>query len=58
MSQTSSSSVGVGDPYALPIDDVLNQVRSQRDGLKAAEAADRLKTAGPNQLPAPPITTF
>ena len=54
MSQTSNSSVSVSDPHALPSEDVLNKVRSQRDGLTAAEAADRLKTVGPNRLPAPP----
>src|SRR5271166_32797 len=54
MSQTSNTSVSVSDPHALPTDDVLNKVRSQRDGLTAAEAAERLKTVGPNRLPAPP----
>ncbi len=62
MSQTSSSSANltsntvatVTDPYALPADEVLNKVQSQRDGLATAEAVNRLKAAGPNRLPAPP----
>ncbi len=54
MSQTSSTSIVVTDPYALPIEDVLNKVRSQIDGLTTVEAVDRLKTVGRNQLPAPP----
>ena len=62
MSQTSNTSVdlasdtslSVSDPHALQADDVLNSLRSQPDGLSAAEAANRLKTVGPNRLPAPP----
>lgn len=54
MSQTSNSLVSVDGSHALPSEDVLNKVRSQRDGLTAAEATDRLKTVGPNRLPAPP----
>jgi magnesium-transporting ATPase (P-type) len=50
----SSTALTVSDPHALTADDVLNKVRSQRDGLTAVEAADRLNTLGPNQLPAPP----
>ena len=62
MNQTSNTSVNlalntpvnVSNPHALPAEDVLEQMGGQRDGLTAAEAADRLKTVGPNQLPAPP----
>jgi magnesium-transporting ATPase (P-type) len=50
----SNTSVGLSNPHALPAEDVLEQMRGQRDGLTAAEAADRLKAVGPNQLPAPP----
>ena len=49
-----NTSFSVGDPHALPAADVLNKVQSQPDGLTAAEAADRLKNVGPNELPAPP----
>jgi len=62
MTQTSTASVNlvsntpvnVSNPHALPAEDVLNKLGGQRDGLTAAEAADRLKVVGPNQLPAPP----
>jgi magnesium-transporting ATPase (P-type) len=62
MNQTSNTSVNlasntpvnVSNPHALPAEDVLEQMGGQRDGLTATEAADRLKTVGPNQLPAPP----
>jgi len=62
MTQTSNASVklasntplNVNDPHALPAEDVLDKLRGQRDGLTSAEAADRLKAVGPNQLPAPP----
>jgi magnesium-transporting ATPase (P-type) len=62
MTQTSNTSVNlvsntplnVSNPHALPAEDVLNKLRGQQDGLTAAEAGDRLKAVGPNQLPAPP----
>ena len=62
MSQTSSTSAGlasntapsVSEPHALPADDVLNKLGSHQDGLSETEAANRLKTIGPNRLPAPP----
>jgi magnesium-transporting ATPase (P-type) len=62
MSQTSSTSAGlalntapsVSEPHALPADDVLNKLGSHQDGLSETEAANRLKTVGPNRLPAPP----
>ncbi|MGA8658458.1 MAG: HAD-IC family P-type ATPase, partial [Chthoniobacterales bacterium] len=62
MSQPSSTSVNlaaettpsVTDPYALQADDVLSGLQSHRDGLSGAEADNRLKTVGPNRLPAPP----
>ena len=64
MTQPSSTSVelagntvpvpAVSDPFALQADDVLNTLRSHPDGLSGTEAADRLKTLGPNRLPAPP----
>jgi magnesium-transporting ATPase (P-type) len=54
MSQNTNTSFSVVDPQALAVDDVLSRVQSGRDGLTEAEAADRLKTVGPNQLPAPP----
>jgi magnesium-transporting ATPase (P-type) len=44
----------VTNPHALKSEEVLNELRSQRDGLSGAEAAERLKAAGPNRLPAPP----
>jgi magnesium-transporting ATPase (P-type) len=50
----SNSALSVADPYGLQADDVLNTLRTKLDGLTAAEAADRLKTVGPNRLPAPP----
>src|SRR5215472_8560020 len=63
MTQPSSTSVelagtavpvpAVSDPFALQADDVLNNLRSNRDGLSGAEAADRIKALGPNRLPAP-----
>src|SRR6516162_9227082 len=62
MTQSSSTSVElpanavpmVSDPYAQQADDVLNTLRSHRDGLSGAEAAERLKAIGPNRLPARP----
>ena len=62
MSQISSTSASLGsntvptvsDPHALPAADVLNTLGSHQNGLSGAEAADRLKTVGPNRLPAPP----
>jgi magnesium-transporting ATPase (P-type) len=54
VSPTSAASLTVSDPYALQADDVLNSLRSHRDGLSGGEAADRLKAVGPNRLPAPP----
>jgi magnesium-transporting ATPase (P-type) len=62
MSQTSNTSASLGsntvptvsDPHALSADDVLNTLGSHQNGLSGAEAADRLKTVGPNRLPAPP----
>lgn len=63
MTQPSSTSVelagntvpvpAVSDPFALQADDVLNTLRSHRDGLSGTEAVDRLKALGPNRLPAP-----
>jgi len=52
--RASNSSPSVSDAHALQADDVLNKLRSRRDGLSAAEAAERLKAVGPNRLPAPP----
>ena len=49
----SNTSVSISNPHALPADEVLNKVQSQRDGLTAAEAVGRLKTVGANRLPAP-----
>jgi magnesium-transporting ATPase (P-type) len=54
VSRNSSTSTTVNDPQALQADDVLNTLRSQRDGLAVTEAANRLKAVGPNRLPAPP----
>jgi magnesium-transporting ATPase (P-type) len=62
MSQTSITSASlasnaarsVSDPHALSADDVLNTLGSHQDGLSGAEASNRLKTVGPNRLPAPP----
>ncbi len=54
MSRNSSASTTVSDPQALQADDVLNTLRSNRDGLATAEAANRLIAIGPNRLPAPP----
>jgi magnesium-transporting ATPase (P-type) len=51
---TSETSVSISDPHALRADDVLEKMRSQRDGLSAAEAANRLTAVGPNRLPEPP----
>ena len=50
----SETSVSVSDPHAMRADDVLNKMGSQRDGLSAAEAANRLTAVGPNRLPEPP----
>jgi magnesium-transporting ATPase (P-type) len=50
----SETSVSVSDPHAMRADDVLEKMRSQRDGLSAAEAANRLTAVGPNRLPEPP----
>ena len=58
MTETSSTTVElpantvptVKDPYALQANDVLNALRGHRNGLSDTEAADRLKTVGPNQL--------
>ena len=49
----SNTSVSISDPHALPANEVLNKVQSQRDGLTTAEAVGRLKTVGANRLPAP-----
>ncbi len=54
MKVASSTSPSVGDPHALPADEVLNTLQSRRDGHSAAEAADRLKAVGLNRLPEPP----
>ncbi|MFN3659433.1 MAG: cation-transporting P-type ATPase [Pseudolabrys sp.] len=40
--------------HATEIDTVLGSVDARTDGLPQAEAAARLKTHGPNRLPAPP----
>src|SRR5258708_3572562 len=50
----SETSVSVSDPQAMRADDVLEKMRSQRDGLSGAEAANRLTAVGPNRLPEPP----
>src|SRR5260221_6864954 len=50
----SETSVSVSDPHAMRADDVLEKMRSQRDGLSGAEAANRLTAVGPNRLPEPP----
>src|SRR5271165_5068620 len=52
--RASNASPSVSDPHALPADNVLSTLESRRDGLSAAEAAERLKAVGPNRLPAPP----
>jgi hypothetical protein len=36
----------VTNPHALKSDEVLSGLRSQRDGLSGAEAAERLKAVG------------
>jgi len=56
--RASNGSPSVSDPHALRADDVLDRLRSQPDGLSATEAANRLKTVGPNRLPAPPKEGF
>jgi magnesium-transporting ATPase (P-type) len=50
----SETSVSVSDPHAMRADEMLNNMGSQRDGLSAAEAANRLTAVGPNRLPEPP----
>jgi P-type Mg2+ transporter len=40
----------VEEAAALPADDVLARLGSTRDGLSAAEAADRARTSGPNAV--------
>ncbi|HSL75127.1 MAG TPA: cation-transporting P-type ATPase [Ilumatobacteraceae bacterium] len=37
--------------HAVPTDDVLRDLGADRDGLSAAEAAQRLEQEGPNRLP-------
>lgn len=44
-------------PHALEADAVLRHLRSSQHGLSAAEAAERLRTHGPNTLPPPPRRT-
>ena len=50
----SDAPVSTSTPHAFPAEDILNELQGRREGLTAAEASDRLKTFGPNQLPAPP----
>ena len=40
-------------PWALPTDDVLAHLQTGTAGLEAAAAAERLRIAGPNELPEP-----
>ncbi|MFP4542064.1 MAG: cation-transporting P-type ATPase, partial [Opitutales bacterium] len=40
-------------PYALEEEDIFQQLETSSDGLKTAEAAERLDTIGPNRLPSP-----
>ncbi|MBB5347428.1 cation-transporting P-type ATPase [Desulfoprunum benzoelyticum] len=44
----------VSKPHALPIDAILADLRSDRDGLSSDAAARRLERLGPNRLPEPP----
>ncbi|WP_420826837.1 HAD-IC family P-type ATPase [Chromatium okenii] len=48
-----SSGFSVRMPHALAVDEVLQTLRSQRDGLSTDEAAQRLALVGSNQLPSP-----
>ncbi|MCL2850586.1 MAG: HAD-IC family P-type ATPase, partial [Micrococcales bacterium] len=41
-------------PHALDPEEVLRRLGTTADGLTSAEAADRLETAGRNELPEPP----
>ena len=43
----------VARPWAIPADDVLEQLEADAGGLSAADAAERLEVAGPNRLPEP-----
>jgi len=46
--------LSLGNPHALPAEDVLRALQANAEGLSAAEAASRLEAVGPNRLPAPP----
>jgi magnesium-transporting ATPase (P-type) len=52
MESGSERSFHVERPHALSADDVFTRLNSSAEGLSAAEAAERLKTIGPNRLPA------
>ncbi|HHW78623.1 MAG TPA: cation-transporting P-type ATPase [Xanthomonadaceae bacterium] len=54
MSQTAHSPFSISAPHTLPADEALDRLQSRREGLTAAEAAQRLESVGPNRLPAPP----
>ncbi|TVS20663.1 MAG: cation-transporting P-type ATPase [Planctomycetaceae bacterium] len=41
----------VEQPHAMAADDVFTRLHGSADGLSAEEAAERLKTVGPNRLP-------
>lgn len=43
----------VARPWGLPVDEVLAHLDADAGGLRAADAAARLDTAGPNRLPEP-----
>ena len=54
MNPVSTSSFSVDAPHALSADEALDRLQSRREGLTAAEAAQRLESVGPNRLPVPP----
>ena len=54
MNQIASAPFSVNALHALPADEALDRLQSQRAGLTTAEATRRLAAVGPNRLPAPP----
>ncbi|MBE0545533.1 MAG: cation-transporting P-type ATPase [Verrucomicrobia bacterium] len=54
MNPTADPKFEIKSPHAAPAEEVLQKLNSRADGLTGPEAAERLKTVGPNRLPEPP----
>lgn len=54
MTTHNENTLPIESPHALGVQEALERLRVTREGLKREDAAERLRSVGPNRLPEPP----